>query len=315
VSGKLRLVYLGTPEFAVPPLEKCLAAGHEILAVFTQPDRPKGRGQEVASSPVKQFAESRGLSVRQPGKIREAEAELYEQHADAMVVVGYGQIIPQSIIDIAPLGILNVHASLLPKYRGAAPIQRAIAAGETVTGVTTMRIDAGLDTGDILLQAELPIGAEETATELSPRLAALGADLLIETLARLQAGTITPQKQNNAEATLAPVLSKEEGEVDWTLTASEIFNRARGFQPWPGCYTTLRDRKLHILRCRPSEEVLVGRPGSAVARRKQLFVACGHATTLEILDLQLEGRRRALAADFLNGQRIGEDEVLGAVRA
>jgi methionyl-tRNA formyltransferase len=311
----LRIVYLGTPEFAVPPLERCLAADHEIAAVYTQPDRPKGRGRSLAASPVKQLAESRRLEIRQPLKIRDAEEELRALVPQAMVVVGYGQIIPQSIIDIAPLGIVNVHASLLPKYRGAAPIQRAIAAGETVTGVTTMQIDAGLDTGDILMQAQLSIGEEETAAELSPRLAVLGANLLVETLAALDAGRIAPRKQNDAEATYAPVLKKEEGEVDWTLTAAEIFHRARGFQPWPGCYTTFRDRTLHIVRCRPSAEVLVGQPGSAVSRRKQLFVACGHATTLEILELQLEGRRRAMAADFLNGQRIGENEILGAVRA
>lgn len=311
----MRLVYLGTPEFAVPPLERCLAAGHEVAAVYTQPDRPKGRGQLLSPSPVKALAESRGLDVRQPEKIREAEQELRAIAPKAMVVVGYGQIIPQSIIDIPPLGIINVHASLLPKYRGAAPIQRAIAAGETVTGVTTMRIDAGLDTGDMLLQAELEIGPEETAVELSPRLAALGANLLVETLAGLEEGRIQPRKQNDAEASYAPALKKEEGEVDWTLSATEIFWRARGFQPWPGCYTMFRDRTLHILRCRPSDEVLVGRPGSVTSRRKRLFVACGHATTLEILELQLEGRRRATAADFLNGQRIGENEILGAVRA
>lgn len=311
----MRLVYLGTPEFAVPPLERCLAAGHEVVAVYTQPDRPKGRGQLLAASPVKQVAEARRVEVRQPSKIRDAEQELRALAPKAMVVVGYGQIIPPAIIDIAPLGIVNVHASLLPKYRGAAPIQRAVAAGETVTGVTTMQIDAGLDTGDMLLQAQLAIGAEETAAELSPRLAVLGASLLVETLAGLEAGRIRPRKQNNAEATHAPVLRKEEGEVDWTLTAAEIFHRARGFQPWPGCYTAFRDRTLHILRCRPSDEVLVGRPGSAVSRQKRLFVACGHATTLEILELQLEGRRRAIAADFLNGQRIGENEILGAVRA
>lgn len=311
----MRLVYLGTPEFAVPPLAACLDAGHEVVAVYTQPDRPKGRGQSVSASPVKQFAEAHRISVHQPERVRHAEESLRALHPDAMVVVGYGQIVPQAIIDIPPLGIVNVHGSLLPKYRGAAPIQRAIASGETITGVTTMKIDAGLDTGDILLAAPLEIGPEETAAELSPRLAALGAQLLVETLAGLAAGAIEPRKQNGSEATYAPVLKKEEGEVDWSLTASEIFNRARGFQPWPGCYTSFRDRALQIVRCRPSDEVLVGQPGSAVARRKRLFVSCGHATTLEILELQLEGRRRAPAADFLNGQRIGENEILGAVRA
>lgn len=310
----MRLIYLGTPEFAVAPLARCLDARHDVVAVYTQPDRPKGRGREVAASPVKLFAASKSIDVNQPEKIRAVEDQLRSLKPDIMVVVGYGQIIPQSIIDIPPHGIVNVHASLLPKYRGAAPIQRAIANGESRTGVTTMQIDAGLDTGDILQMAELEIGREETSVELSPRLSALGAELLIETLNGLVSGAIQPQPQNDSDATLAPILEKEEGLVDWSRTATEIFNRARGFQPWPGCYTSFRDRTLHILGCRPSDEVLVGQPGSAVSRSKRLFVACGHATTLEILELQLEGRRRALAADFLNGQRVGENEVLGGRR-
>ncbi len=307
----LRLVFLGTPEFAVPTLEACLAAGHDVRAVYTQPDRPKGRGQALSASPVKQAAELHGLAIHQPERVRDALDALRALEADAMVVVGYGQIIPQSIIDLPRLGILNVHASLLPKYRGAAPIQRAIANGETVTGVTTMRIDAGLDTGDILQMAELAIGPAETAVELGPRLAALGAALLVETLAGLESGTITPRPQDSALATYAPQLEKEEGAADWTLPAPEIYNRARGYQPWPGCYTRFRDRTMHILRCQPSDEALIGPPGAVASRRKRLFVACGHATTLELLEVQLEGRRRASASDFLNGQRIGDDERLG----
>lgn len=312
----MRLVFLGTPEFAVPSLKACLGAGHEIAAVYTQPDRPKGRGQEVAASPVKQAAQELGLPVRQPERLRSPEVadELAAWGAEAMVVVGYGQIIPPSILALPPLGIINVHASLLPKYRGAAPIQRAIAAGEQVTGVTTMRIDAGLDTGDILLKAAVEIEPDDTAVTLAPRLAERGAALLAETLERLAAGDLVPQPQDPARATYAPVLRKEEGLIDWTLPARTIYNRFRGFQPWPGCFTTFRDRTLHILGCRPSDEVLIGQPGSAVARRKRLFVACGHMTTLEVTELQLEGRRRARAADFLNGQRISENEVLGVAR-
>ncbi len=313
----MKLVFLGTPQFAVPTLEACLAAGHQVMAVYTQPDRPKGRGQTLAASPVKEAALLHGLEVRQPERIRAAGQmeSLRDLDADAMVVVGYGQIIPQSIIDLPRYGILNVHASLLPRYRGAAPIQWAVANGETTTGVTIMRIDAGLDTGDMLLKAETAIGPEETSVELGARLAPLGAELLIQALAGLEAGTLTAEPQDATQATLAPILRKELAEVDWTLDASTIFNHARGFQPWPGCSTRFRDRTMQIVRCRPSDEPLVGDPGSVVARRKRLFVACGHVTTLELLEVQIEGRRRASAADFLNGQRISDNERLGVTTA
>ncbi|MCX6591985.1 MAG: methionyl-tRNA formyltransferase [Acidobacteria bacterium] len=309
----MKLVFLGTPQFAVPTLEACLAAGHQLLAVYTQPDRPKGRGQALAASPVKEAALAHQLEIRQPVRIRAADQlePLRALEADAMVVVGYGQIIPQSIIDLPRYGILNVHASLLPKYRGAAPIQWAVANGEASTGVTIMRIDAGLDTGDMLLKAETPISREETAVELGARLAPMGAELLVQALAGLEAGTLVAEPQDPAQATLAPILNKELGEVDWSQPAEVIFNRARGFQPWPGCYTRFRDRTMQITRCQPSDEPLVGDPGSVVARRKRLFVACGHLTTLELLEVQIEGRRRATAADFLNGQRISDNERLG----
>lgn len=244
----MRLVFLGTPAFAVPTLEHIAAAGHEVLAVVTQPDRPRGRGQHSAASPVKQTAERLGIVVYQPERIRRPEAVEYlrTQNADAMVVVGYGQIIPQSIIDLAQIGIINVHASLLPKYRGAAPVQWSIVNGETRTGVTTMRIDAGLDTGDILQQAETDIGPDETAVDLGVRLATLGANLLGETLKGLAAGTITPRKQDSAAATYAPLLKKENGLIDWTQPAPSIHNRVRGLQPWPGAYTTFRRQTLNI---------------------------------------------------------------------
>lgn len=314
MNGKpLNLIFLGTPQFAVPTLERCLQAGHHVLAVYTQPDRPKGRGQELAQSPVKQAALQHQLPVCQPRKIREASVieELRAFNADAMVVVGYGQIIPQAIIDLPRLGIINVHASLLPEFRGAAPIQRSIAEGKKRTGVTTMRIDAGLDTGDMLLKAETEIGPEETAIELGVRLSQMGADLLVQTLAQLDAGTIKAEKQDDAQSSYAPILKKEEGWIDWSLPAEEIYNRIRGFQPWPGGFTTFRDRILTVFKCRPGEDALVAEPGSIVARQKRLFVACGHTTTLELLEIQLEGRRRASAADFLNGQRISENEILG----
>src|SRR5579884_3789132 len=234
---------MGTPSFAVPTLERVVQAGHEVLAVYTQPDRPKGRGGKPAASPVKQAAIGLGLEVRQPERIRRPEvvAELAAMNTDAMVVVGYGQIIPQAIIDLPRQGIINVHASLLPKYRGAAPIQWAVANGESVTGVTTMRIDAGLDTGDMLLRWETPIGADEDALQLSARLAEAGAGLLDDTLDT----DPVPQPQNSAEATYAPILKKEDGLIDWLLPARATFNRCRGFLPWPGTWTHLRGQVFH----------------------------------------------------------------------
>ena len=243
----LNLIFAGTPRFAVPTLEKLVEAGFHVRLVVTQPDRPRGRGMELTESPVKQSALKLGLPVTQPEKIKNNEAfraQLTDLQADAIIVVGYGRIIPQWMIDLPPLGNLNVHASLLPKYRGAAPIQWAIAKGETVTGVTTMRIDAGLDTGDILLQHEYPNRAEDTAETIAPKLAAIGAELMIETIAGLQASTITGRPQDHTQATLAPILKKEDGRVDFHRPATEIWNRLRGFQPWPGAFTTFRgDRK------------------------------------------------------------------------
>jgi methionyl-tRNA formyltransferase len=242
----LRLVYLGTPAFAVPTLERIVEAGHRVLEVLTQPDRPRGRGRELAASPVKEAALRLGLPVYQPERVRRPEAveHLRALGANAMVIVGYGQIIPQNIIDLAPKGIINVHASLLPKYRGAGPIQWAIVNGETRTGVTTMRIDAGLDTGDMLLKAEAEIGPDETAIELSKRLATMGAELLVETLTKLD--SIIPEKQDPAQATHAPILKKEDGVIDWKQPAQAIHNRVRGLQPWPGAHTTFRGQTLNV---------------------------------------------------------------------
>ncbi len=244
----LAVVFLGTPEFAVPSLQALVANGHRVSAVFTQPDRPKGRGNQVSESPVKIAASGLDLPVYQPERIRRAQSveQLKQLAPELMVVVGYGQIIPQTIIDIPKHGILNVHASLLPKYRGAAPIQWAIANGETETGVTIMQIDAGLDTGDMLLKAKLSIQPDETAPELSARLALLGADALLTAIQQIEAGTSRREKQNNAEATLAPILKKEDGRIDWSRPAPEIYNRLRGFTPWPGAYTSFRGQPLLI---------------------------------------------------------------------
>jgi methionyl-tRNA formyltransferase len=309
----MRIIFLGTPEFAVPTLEAIAADGHNVEAVFTQPDRPKGRGNALAEPAVKQSAVRLGFAVHQPERIRRPEivAQLAAMKPDAMVVVGYGQIIPQSIIDIPPFGIINVHASLLPKYRGAAPIQWAIANGERRTGVTTMRIDAGLDTGDMLLKWETAIGAEENAMELSPRLAAAGAELLVETLRGLQMGSVKPEAQNPADATLAPILKKEDGRIDWNWTASKIFNRARGFLPWPGVYTNFRGQSLRIWKCLPAAQQ-IRMPGELLVQSQHLYVGCGESTALELMEVQVEGRKRVSVADFVNGVRLSDNEILGA---
>jgi methionyl-tRNA formyltransferase len=304
---------MGTPQFAVPTLEKILDAGHEVAAVYTQPDRPKGRGQLLAFSPVKESALSRGLRLEQPERIRRPEVieQLACLRADLMVVVGYGQIIPQSIIDLPRRGIVNVHASLLPKYRGAAPIQWAIANGEAVTGVTTMLINAGLDTGDMLLKAETPIGSEETAIELSERLAVVGADLLTETLRQMENETVSRVSQNDSEATYAPILRKEDGLVRWRKPAWEIHNRCRGFLPWPGTYTTFRGQVLHIWRSKPANDIDLGVPGSIHVIGGRMLAACGQGTALEIDELQLEGRKRMSAEAFRNGYRPTANDILG----
>lgn len=306
----MRVVFLGTPAFAVPTLERLAAAGHEIATVVTQPDRPRGRGQNAAAPPVKEAAERLGLAMYQPERVRRPEAveRLRELAPEAMVVVGYGQIIPQTVIDIPRLGILNVHASLLPKYRGAGPIQWAIINGETRTGVTIMRIDAGLDTGDMLLKAETGIGPEENAVELGRRLAAMGADLLIEALEGLADGRIVPEKQDNAQATYAPLLKKEDGVIDWAQPAAAIHNRVRGLQPWPGAYTGFRGQALHIWKSRVAETQPADTPGTVVTQRP-LVVSCGSGA-LELVEVQLEGRKRLAAAEFANGQRLKENEIL-----
>ena len=297
---------MGTPQFAVPTLKALVDAGHGAVAVYTQPDRPKGRGQQVAFSPVKEEALRLGLPVYQPNRVRHQVDELRAFEADVMVVVGYGQIIPQSIIDLPKYGIINVHASLLPKYRGAAPIQWAIARGETVTGVTTMRINAGLDTGDMLLKWESPIGPEETAIDISPRLAEDGAALLIETLAKID--TLVPIRQNDAEATLAPILKKEDGLIDFTMRATEILNRIRGFQPWPGVYTQLRGQRFHIWKAKA--ETLNVPKGHLHQAHKHLYTGCADGTALDLLEVQLEGRKRMPVPVFLNGFTLTEDEPL-----
>lgn len=312
----LNLVFCGTPQFAVPTLEKLVEAGFHVRLVLTQPDRPKGRGLELIASPVKQAATRLGIPIYQPDKIKtneELRARLEGIAPAAIIVVGYGRIIPKWMVDLPKYGNINSHASLLPKYRGAAPIQWAIANGETITGVTTMRIDEGLDTGDILLQREMPITDDDTAVTLSPKLAAIGADLMIETLHGLQQSTITPRPQNNAEATLAPILTKEDGRIDFTRSAPEIYNRFRGFQPWPGAFTSFRGRGLNVTAMKLVSEPFVGVTAKQLLPRgNQLFAGCGVGSVIELIEVQPEGKKRISAKDFMHGYRLQPEEPLGA---
>jgi methionyl-tRNA formyltransferase len=309
------LVFCGTPEFAVPTLKKLVETGHNLRLVVTQPDRPSGRGRELAAPPVKRLAQSLGLPVVQPDKIKnnqEFRAQLEALAPEAIIVVGYGRIIPKWMIDVPRHGNINLHASLLPRYRGAAPIQWAIARGESVTGVTTMRIDEGLDTGDILLQREMPIAPEDTAVTLAPRLAVVGADLMLKTLRGLEAGSIQPRKQDHTDATLAPILEKDAGRIDFNHEAPEILNRLRGFQPWPGAFTSFRGKNLTLhqagLAASGMGPLL---PGEMKVAGEDLFLGCGEGTALQVIELQPEGKRRMSARDFIHGYRPKAGERLG----
>jgi methionyl-tRNA formyltransferase len=318
----MRVIFCGTPVFAVPALKHLLAQpDFQIVAAITQPDRPRGRGQEISLAPVKQAALSAGIPVHQPEKIRGPEAqELLQKLApDAIVIIAYGQIIPGRLLGIPKLGWINLHASLLPKYRGAAPINWAIVNGETKTGVTTMRIDAGMDTGEILLQRELNIGPLETAPELAARMSELGAPLMAETLRGLSAGTIVPRMQTHEQASSAPMLKKEDGKIDWSRSAQDIFNRIRGFTPWPGAYTSFRGQSCHIWG-EPASNDSGGQspqpgngsnPGTLFVRGNQLQVSCGGATFLRALSVKLEGRKQVSAAEFVNGARLLQGEHFG----
>jgi methionyl-tRNA formyltransferase len=309
----MKLVFCGTPQFAVPSLERLAAAGFDLQLVVTQPDRPRGRGMELTASPVKQCAQRLGVPVLQPEKIKkneEFQARLSELQPDAIIVVGYGRIIPLWMLELPPYGNINVHASLLPKYRGAAPVQWAIAGGETITGVTTMLLNEGLDTGDILLQREMAILPEDTSVTLWPRLAEMGADLLLETLRGLEQRRIAPVPQDHKHATLAPILKKEDGQIDFTRTAAEIHNRMRGFQPWPGAYTQFRGKGLKFVSAAPVDTPATQLPGTLSVAGDNLFVSCGGGSTLQLLTLQPEGKKTMTARAFINGYRPGEAERL-----
>jgi len=308
----MRVVFLGSGSFAIPSLEALLAAGHDVAAVVTQPDREKGRGRELSPPPLKPVATARGLKVLQPRRVREPEsvAALEALAPEVQVVVAYGQILPRRVIDIAPRGTVNVHASLLPRYRGAAPVQWAIVNGEAETGVTTMLIDEGLDTGPLLLAEATPIGAEETAEALEARLAALGGELLVRTLKGLEEGAIVPRPQDAARASLAPLIKKEDGLMDWRLPAPALARRVLGFHAWPGAHTRLRGRGLRVLRAQV--DAGTGTPGTLLqAGRDGLVVACGEGTALRLVEVQPESRHPMPAAAFAAGARLTPGERLG----
>jgi methionyl-tRNA formyltransferase len=309
----LNLVFCGTPEFALPTLEAIVAAGHQVQLVLSQPDKAVGRKMEIQAPAVKQAAQAHGIPVIQPEQIRHNDAlraQLESIRPDAIVVVAYGRIIPKWMLDLPPLGNINLHASLLPRYRGAAPIQWAVANGETTTGVTTMRIDEGLDTGPLLLAEKQWIAPEETALDLFETLANVGATLMVKTLHELECGTITAIEQNHAEATLAPILKREDGLIDFYRTAQQVYNRWRGFQPWPGAFTTLRGRKLIAHRMALARDVS-GSPGTLVVHEGRIFAACADHRAIELIEVQAEGKKRMTAAEFLRGTQLESGERLG----
>jgi methionyl-tRNA formyltransferase len=324
-AGTLRVVFCGTPQFAVPTLKHLLAQQDiEIVAAITQPDRPRGRGMQVSFSPVKETAVAAGVPVHQPEKIRSPESQemLQRLAPDCIVIIAYGQIIPARLLPIPKHGWINLHGSLLPKYRGAAPIHWAVAQGETRTGLTTMRIDAGMDTGEMLLRQEVEIGARETTPELAARMAEAGAPLMLETLRGIGGGTLVGQQQNHSDASYAPLLKKEDGRIDWTRPAREIYNRMRGFTPWPGAYTTLRGRMCHIVAEPVSNDMTEARSGDSSAQQAAapgtlrvtpagLLVSCGGATQLRVLSVKQEGGKNIDAVEFAHGARLTEGERLG----
>jgi methionyl-tRNA formyltransferase len=309
----MRIVFMGTPESAVPSLQRVLSDGHEVVAVWTQPDKPAGRGDKMHASAVKEFALEHGLKIEQPQKIRteESKALFTSYHADLAIVVAYGRILPAEYLTAPRHGCINVHFSLLPRYRGAAPVNWAIVNGAEKTGVTTMLVREELDSGPILLQRETSIGPTETATELMQRLAEIGAELLSETLERLD--ELTPVPQHESKATLAPLLTKANGLIDWTSSAAEIERRVRGFQPWPHAYTNWKSQQLILWKAFPlADAEHAAAPGEVIAAHgDELIVSCGENTALRLLKLQLEGKRRMVARDFLNGTHVKVGDRFG----
>ncbi|RXH56150.1 methionyl-tRNA formyltransferase [Granulicella sibirica] len=309
----MKLVFCGTPEFAVPTLEAVVAAGHEVALVVAQPDRAAGRGMEIRVPPVKLAAEKLGIPIVQPEKIKnniDFRATLEAIQPDAILVVAYGRIIPDWMLALPRFGNINLHGSLLPKYRGAAPIQWAVANGETHTGVTTMVLEAGLDTGPMLLAQVVPIGVEETAEDVFEGLSSVGAELMVKTLAGFEEGTLWPVAQDHSQATLAPILTREDGLVDFSRTAKHIYDRWRGFQPWPGAFTSLRGKKLILAKVCPGADH-EGEPGTLLLRDGSLVAVCGEGTGLVLEEVQMEGKKRMAAAEFMRGYQVKSGERVG----
>jgi len=310
----MRIVFMGSGAFAIPSFEALIDAGHDVAAAVTQPDKEKGRGRDLAPPPLKPVALARGVAVLQPRRVKlpEAQEELRRLAPELQVVVAYGQILPRTVIDLAPRGTVNVHASLLPAYRGAAPVQWAIVRDEATTGVTTMMIDEGLDTGPTLLARATPIGADETAPELETRLARMGAALLLETIDGLVNGSVQPRPQDHERATLAPIIQKEDGRVDWHQPARAIECRLRGFHPWPGTTAQASGRALKILRAKALAEGGAEPPGTVVSiDRDGVVVACGAASRLRLIEVQPESRKAMSAAAFAAGARLVPGVPLG----
>jgi methionyl-tRNA formyltransferase len=306
----MKLIFMGTPEFAVPSLARLIQDGHSVAAVFTQPDKPAGRGKHLQAPPVKQFALERGIAVHQPARIKANEEvrAIFEMIApDACIVAAYGKILPEWLLGIPRLGCVNVHASLLPKYRGAAPINWAIANGERETGVTIMQMDAGMDTGPMIAKRAIEIGDDETAPELTMRLAGLGAEALSAALPLIERGEAAPTRQDEREATYAPMLKREDGLIDWRMSAREIADRVRAFQPWPGTHAQFRGARLTIWRAHEAEaKSETAEPGTITGVDKSgIIVTCAGPTALRVEELQTEGKRKMSARDFVNGMRIG----------
>lgn len=309
----MRIVFMGTPEFAVPSLEALLASEDQVVGIVTQPDRPKGRGHELASPPVKLVAQRAGIPFLQPLKIRTPDflEALAAWKPDLIAVTAYGRILHAPILNLPPKGCVNVHGSLLPKYRGAAPVQWAVINGETETGITTMLMDEGMDTGSMLLQERIPILPDDTAGTVAPRLAELGGRLLVETIRQLKAGAITPRVQDHTQATMAPLLKKEDGLLDWGMSAQSIVNRVRGMSPWPGAYTFYGQERWNIWKAAAVQEPAHGQPGTILMGAKQsLKVATGKGV-LELLEIQTANSKRMSVGQFLAGHRISPGEMLG----
>ncbi|RCX16780.1 methionyl-tRNA formyltransferase [Anaerobacterium chartisolvens] len=310
----MRIIFMGTPEFAVPSLDMLLKEGYDIAAVVTQPDKPKGRGNKIAYPPVKEYAIKNAIRVIQPQKVKTPEfaEELRALKPDLLVTAAYGRILPGGVLDIAPLGCINVHGSLLPKYRGAAPIQWSIINGEAVTGITTMYTDIGMDTGDMLLKKGIKISDEMTAGELHDKLSALGAEVLKETLERLKIGTLERVPQLDEEATYAPIMTKETGLIDWSGDCARIHNLVRGTNPWPGAYTFYKGERMRVWKTEAIDDLSCsGRPGCICkVTDGSIIAACGSGM-VRILELQFDSCRRMTAEEYMRGHKIDEGEFLG----